>query len=49
MTQMFAQAAQTGLIEVNGMCVSEESLLCRGRGNIAGAAVPDRFSGDMIL
>lgn len=27
MTQMFAQAAQTGLIEVNGMRVSEAPVL----------------------
>lgn len=39
MTQTFAWAAQTGLIEVDGIRVSEESLFsCRGRGNTVGAA-----------
>lgn len=33
MTQMFAQAAQTGLIEGNGMHISKESVCsCKGVG-----------------
>lgn len=36
MTQTFAQAAQTGLIEGNGMCVSKETVRsCEAAGVVA--------------